>query len=197
MKSILASCVFFLLPIVSAADESEKLQTLCAFSGAELFDASPVLSEASPSARAAMGWITSAVSLNPNFEVFEGDSVPSVAFAAIQNGKRIIVYDAKKFHWTTSAVRWRDVVVIAHEIGHHLAGHILTPSEDAHARELEADQFAGYAVSLLGGTLDQALSVIAIFPEEDSDTHPAREKRRNALTLGWQRGERIKRREQP
>lgn len=197
MKSILAACMLFLPPIVSVADESEDVQALCAFSGAELFGSSPVLSEPSPSAQAAMRWIASAAGLSPNFEVFEGDSVPSVAYAAIQNGKRIVVYDAKQFHWTTSAVRWRDVVVIAHEIGHHLAGHILTPSESSHARELEADQFAGYSVSLLGGTLDQALSIVSIFPEEDSATHPAREKRSNALALGWQRGERIKRGEQP
>ncbi|MEJ0038756.1 MAG: hypothetical protein WDO68_22215 [Gammaproteobacteria bacterium] len=185
------------MPWLAIAGETPPFELICAFEGATTTDPAPNLSAPSPTARAAVEWIASVAGLSPNFEVFAGDHVPTVAFAAIQSGKRIIVYDAGGFRWTSYAVRWRDVVVMAHEIGHHLAGHTVTPAESPHARELEADRFAGYAVSLLGGGLEQALSVLPLFPQEDSETHPGREKRREALTRGWQHGERIKHGETP
>ena len=195
MKAFLA--VLLLSPLTAIADEAPPLELICAYEGASALEAAPNLSAPSPTARAAVKWIASVAGVSPNFEVFAGDRVPSVAFAAIKNGKRIIVYDVSGFRWTHDAARWRDVVVMAHEIGHHLGGHAITPAEGPHARELEADRFAGYAVSLLGGSLDQALSVLPLFTEEDSATHPGRGRRRDAITRGWEHGEHIKHGETP
>lgn len=167
-----------------------ELVALCAGFGSNV--KAPELSKADPAAYAAIEWISSAAGVAPNFTLFEGDEVPTIAFAGIKDGQRVIVYDAKAFDWSDRTARWRDVVVMAHEIGHHLGGHIATPLGDSHARELEADQFSGYAVSLLGGTLAQALSFTLLFPESDSESHPARERRREAITRGWMKGEAIK-----
>ena len=42
--------------------------------------------------------------------------------------------------------------VLAHEIGHHINGHVLAPDlsiEDRRWEELEADKFAGFVLSKL------------------------------------------------
>jgi hypothetical protein len=177
---------------VRVCDETAAVQPLCAFAPSRLFEKMPKLSAPAESAQEAVKLISSVAGISPSFMVFAGDRVPGVAFAAIRNGQRVIVYDANKFRWEPGVIRWRNLSVTAHEIGHHLGGHTTLDQGSAHEQELEADRFSGYILSLLGSTLGQALSFTPEFPEDDSDTHPGREKRIAAITEGWEHGQKIK-----
>jgi hypothetical protein len=173
-------------------DELDAVEMLCSFISSPRAERQPILSPPADSALEAMKLIASAAGLSPNFEVFEGDHVPGMAYAAVTRGKRVIVYDAKTFHWEQGVIRWKALSVMAHEVGHHLGGHTTLDQGSAHAQELEADRFGGYVLALLGSTLGQALSFTPEFPEADSDTHPGRAKRVAAITEGWEHGQKIK-----
>jgi hypothetical protein len=173
--------------------ERKKQGEIVALCGlAELGKREPKLSDPSPAARAAVRWIAAAAGMSPNFSVYQGDKVPSVAFAAIRKGKRIVVVDTSLFNDDSNRASWNAVCTIGHEIGHHLGSHLLT-DEDSHADELEADQFAAYACALLGATLPQALSMTGDMSEGDSDSHPGVAKRRAAVERGWHQGEALRR----
>lgn len=172
------------------AKRGSEMIALCAY--ADLGERKPKLSKPAPEARAAVRWITAAAGVSPTFEIYEGDVVPSTAFALIKDRKRLIVYGAQQFKWSGGAARWRDVCILGHEVGHHLGAHIVT-SPERHEAELEADRFAGYACALMGASLAQALTFTDDMAEADGDTHPGQAKRRAAVTEGWTRGDALKR----
>lgn len=169
-----------------------QIIALCADADA-LKGKAPKLSDPAPSARAAVEWIASVAGVAPNFEIFAGDSVPSTAFAAFMGGKRVIVYDARTLRWGKRTARWHDIGIVAHEIGHHLNSHIFIRGVSAHADEIEADHYAGFAIAKLGGSLAQALSYTDPFSERGSASHPGRDKRRAAVTAGWRHAQDVKR----
>lgn len=148
---------------------------------------------APPEAAASVRWIAEAAGMKPNFEVLAGEfTKPVGAFATVQGAKRYVVYDASRFAWGHGRARWRDMGVIAHEIGHHFGGHTFLSSADAHERELEADRFAGYAAAMLGSSLEQALAWTRDLAEAASETHPERARRIEAVSDGWRLGETFK-----
>ena len=83
--------------------------------------------------------------------------------------------------------------VLAHEIGHHLAGH-LSDRQDSHHQELEADYFAGFILhkmKLAGEIREQGITrgsvtgLASALPESASDSHPGRYDRQFAVEDGW------------
>lgn len=152
--------------------------------------------EPSPAAVEAVRRVADAIGLEPNFKLVEADfDEDQWAYAMIREGKRLIVYDRKRFHWDSEPARWEDVTILAHEIGHHLNGHTLASERSAWAIELKADQFAGFAISRLGGSLVQAQSVYRHASEAGSKTHPPRAQRLAAIEAGWRHSEALKNQE--
>lgn len=78
--------------------------------------------------------------------------------------------------------------VIAHELGHHVCGHVDGPVESferVRIEELEADRFAGATLRNIGRSLEIALGVTGSLPAEGDDTHPRRFLRMAAIRAGW------------
>lgn len=84
---------------------------------------------------------------------------------------------------------WLHLMVIGHEIGHHLLGHTsrqATQPGEQKSLELEADRFAGYVLGTYGLAGAQVAHVLRGFPD-DSDpnsTHPAKAQRIIAVRAG-------------
>jgi Zn-dependent protease with chaperone function len=129
--------------------------------------------------------VTNAVGLEPNFELQE-TNIPN-AIAIINGDKRYILYSLLFIQQmeAETASAWAARTILAHEVGHHLNGHTLTKSGSRPLLELEADRFAGRAVKLMGGSLDQALAAYQVMPPQGTDTHPPRSARLEAVTRGW------------
>lgn len=122
-----------------------------------------------------------------NFDIYSANI--QNAIATIINGKRIILYDPALLDFTDqrSDSYWSSVSILAHEIGHHLSGHTLTNIGSNHRYELEADKYSGFVLYKLGASLKQATAAMnTLAGEYDSATHPAKSRRINAITKGWQ-----------
>ena len=83
--------------------------------------------------------------------------------------------------------KWGGIAVMAHEIGHHLEAHTISPGGSNPEEELEADEFAGWALRRVGATNEQALALFRTSDAEESATHPARSDRLVAVENGYQR----------
>lgn len=135
--------------------------------------------------------IADTVALPADFEV-RAANVGNAAAAVIQN-RRYILYSedfmlrlTRSLSGDQSQIDWAGVTILAHEIGHHLSGHLLLNSGSRPPMELEADRFSGYVVARLGGTFEQATDILRrLAPEQGSETHPPRSARIEAVATGW------------
>lgn len=118
--------------------------------------------------------------------------------ATLYKGKPYILYnpdflqEVKRLNFSSAEIspttqNWKALSILAHELGHHVNNHLLNPHPDASARdmELEADQFAGSMIFLMGGTREQALAAYRELPEMGTYSHPGRRQRMEAVTIGW------------
>ena len=131
--------------------------------------------------------ITESVALPQNFTVREAQ-VPNAA-AVIQGELRLVLYnnDFMEAIDRSAQTDWAGLSILAHEVGHHLSGHTLTEAGSRPALELEADKFSGFVVARLGGPLEGALAAMrSLGSPEGSSTHPAMQRRLDAITEGWQ-----------
>lgn len=128
--------------------------------------------------------ITSKVGLAPNFSVMQAN-VPNAA-AVIRDGTRYILYSQVFIDRTKSqSTEWATWAILAHEVAHHLNGHTLLESGSRPPLELQADQFAGFAIRRMDGSLEQALAAYQSMPTAGSTTHPPRSARLEAVTRGY------------
>lgn len=121
-----------------------------------------------------------------NFEVYSANIENAVA--TIINNKRYIIFDPRLLGFAdrNSNSYWSSMSILAHEIGHHLAGHTMKNDIDSHKRELEADKFSGFILYKMGATIEQATYTISMLgTEQDTDSHPSKYKRIEAITNGW------------
>ncbi|MDC1335899.1 tetratricopeptide repeat protein [Flavobacteriaceae bacterium] len=122
------------------------------------------------------------------FVILPCDNV-SNALAGVYQGFRYILY---KPSWMNQNDNWGKMAVLAHEVGHHINGHTLSGYSLSESRqvELEADDWAGYAMAKIGASLAQTLELTKRFQTGDdtNSTHPNRAKRIAALTSGWNTG---------
>lgn len=128
--------------------------------------------------------------LEMNFEMIVDPSTP--AAAEIINGRRVILFDPRFMAQVADRIcaDWGAMSILAHEVGHHLAGHTLRQSAEPWRDELEADEFSGFVLSRLGATLAETTSAAArILPEQATPTHPGRKDRIAAIVHGWQNAE--------
>jgi hypothetical protein len=124
------------------------------------------------------------------------------AIAAVYKGKRYILYDRDFMNSISEGTNkyWSNMFILAHEIGHHINGHsldialyafeIIDPIslEEKRNQELEADEFAGFILEKLGASLNQTSELLSNLPKinnESYSTHPSKEKRIEAVRLGF------------
>lgn len=81
---------------------------------------------------------------------------------------------------------WGLFSLLSHEIGHHLIGHTLESGGSRPAVELEADEFSGFMLYMLGASLRQAVELMQKHAAEKATlTHPARLDRILAIRKGY------------
>lgn len=125
------------------------------------------------------------VGIPMNFEFYSANIENAVA--TIIDNKRYIIYDQRLFNFSDryGATYWNSMSILAHEIGHHLSGHTLNSHSNLND-ELEADKFSGFILFKMGAKLSEAINAISLLgSENDSDTHPSKHLRINAITKGW------------
>ncbi|RYC71660.1 M48 family metalloprotease [Spirosoma sordidisoli] len=124
--------------------------------------------------------------LASNFKIFSANI--ENAIATIVNNERYILYDPRLLAYTDqqSGDYWSSMSILAHEIGHHLAGHTISKKGSNPSDELEADKFSGFVLYKLGATLAQAKAAMeTLGSETESLTHPAKQRRLAAIEKGW------------
>jgi hypothetical protein len=84
---------------------------------------------------------------------------------------------------TTSNNEWAAIQVLAHEVGHHVAGF----DTDRHRGELNADYWSGQMLQRLGAAREATTAAInaTVRDDTDSPTHPGRSRRVQAIVTGW------------
>jgi hypothetical protein len=107
-----------------------------------------------------------------------------------EDGQRYIFYNStfmRELGARTSKY-WSLVFVIAHEVGHHIAGHLDFAGQN-HRVELEADRYAGFILGRMGATHQEAIAAVdGIGSGAASATHPPRDQRIQIVSLGWNDG---------
>ncbi len=120
-------------------------------------------------------------------------SVGSVdnALATVIGERRYIFYNQA---WIEKAIDksnkdWAAIGLIAHEVGHHLNGHLLVETDDTQKRhqfELEADRYSGSVLFKMGATVVNAISAVETYGSKvPTKTHPAKVARVGSVTDGW------------
>ena len=130
--------------------------------------------------------IMQVIGLTPNFELKEA-RVDNVE-ASIARRKRYILYNPEFITWISGVThdKWAAMLLLAHEVGHHLNGHTIKKGGSTPRLELEADEFAGFVLYKLGASLVQAQEVMKhIAATKASATHPSRASRMLAIEHGW------------
>ena len=132
--------------------------------------------------------------LPQNFDVTEAD-VPNAAAAILLDQQklphRVIAFNPRFIELVrreTGGNPWSAVSIMAHEAGHHLAGHTIQPGGSQPPIELEADKFSGFVLYKMGAGRDDALKAInTLVPERvpGDSTHPGRRQRAAAVGDGW------------
>ena len=184
-------------PAGMAAARDEEVS--CSFAGDFKSPSVKAVREPTPEAQMIMTMILDAAGLEQNFTLLEGKFVNDSTALAFRKpgGERLIIYDGKKFRWKDGRASWSDVVIGAHEVGHHINFHLEDSDKTRWEEELEADRFGGFIVSRLGGALDHAVKWYRVVSKEGSRTHPPRAQRMAAVEDGWHHGEAMKAREAP
>lgn len=124
------------------------------------------------------------------------------AVALQLSGIRYIFYDPDFIKNISSGESWVKFFVLAHEVGHHINGHVVDINSfgtknislnEKRLQELESDKFAGFVLSKLGASLKQTLAAVSQFSNSDDtySTHPNRDKRLLAIQEGFNKGKSI------
>lgn len=131
--------------------------------------------------------------LVPNFVLVPCDNINNCC-ALTYSRVRYIFYDPaflKKIQLSANT-DWTSISILAHELAHHLDGHTLDSTDISIKRlyELEADEFSGYILGILGATLTQAQAAMKTVSHPSCDNefnsdHPCLEKRLQAIKKGW------------
>ena len=131
-----------------------------------------------------------AIGLDSKFRINEAH-VPNVE-ATIKHHERYILYNPEFVTQVNEATKdkWASIFILAHEVGHHLDGHTEAGLKSCPAIELEADQFAGFALCRMGATLQQSQhAMYYISNMASTKTHPGRLDRLAAIEKGWNKAQ--------
>jgi hypothetical protein len=106
------------------------------------------------------------------------------AFATLVNGRKFLVVDTAFVDDANriAGTDWAAIEIIAHEIGHHIAGF----ADDSYVCELNADYWSGQALQRLGAGEDATKkSMLAVGDPSDTATHPNKYRRADIVAKGW------------
>lgn len=138
--------------------------------------------------------VVSHTGIKANFSVSPSDVTNALANIDKQ-GNSVLLYNPTYMARAYGQIckDWGIMGIIAHEIGHHLQGHILKRDAADFANfELEADDFAGFVMYRMGATLEEAQrSTNQLVAERGSTSHPGKAQRLKALETGWLRARAI------
>ena len=132
--------------------------------------------------------IIEVMGLKQNFEVMAA-KIDNAA-AVVYKGKRFILYNPDFINRLDAAAgnKWASVSILAHEVGHHLNGHMLENISSQPVKELEADEFSGFVLRRMGANLTEAQAALKIAANyKRSLTHPGKTERLTAIAGGWNR----------
>lgn len=193
-KTILFACALACaLPRQIVAQEILKMGHSCNFAAGDA-PTEVYTYEASSEARQIVERIMQMNVLPQNFVIKSADC--KNALATTIGNKRYILYSTaflENFKKEANT-KWAAFCVLAHEIGHHLSNHNLEEPDPKVRKqyELEADRFAGGIMYRLGATLEEAQAGINTFSlENDSQTHPPKRARLEALAVGWKQAQEL------
>jgi len=190
MKKLLLLLLF--IPLVSFGQSQEAMKLCISYSNS----INSFVSESE--ADDALHKIISVIGASTNFILQPCNDINN-ALAVTYKGNRYILYD-KNFlqELNYKSNNWSSMFILAHEIGHHINGHTreltisnqLDPQSLSEQREeeLEADEFAGFVLSSLGASYDEAVRGISLWASDRDDrysTHPNKSKRLEAIRLGF------------
>jgi len=138
--------------------------------------------------------ITDIAGFPTNFMVYSTKTPGISVISSINqaNNERIIIYN-EVYRQKIAASRnldWTTIFMIAHEVGHHLAGHTLGEDESKRRQEeLSADYFAGFIMAHFYAEKSHVLEAINFLEENPTDgIHPPRIERENKILEGWAKG---------
>ena len=78
--------------------------------------------------------------------------------------------------------QWAAIQVIAHEVGHHIAGF----SHNRHQSELDADYWSGQTLQRLGSAKEAAIqAILTVGTDQDTASHPNKHIRATTIERGW------------
>lgn len=127
--------------------------------------------------------IKDSLSISAPIEVYIAEQEDN-AFATVANGRRLVVVDVgflQKLN-RISRTQWGAIQVIAHEVGHHIAGF----TANSHRGELNADYWSGQALQRLGaGRTAATAAILSVGTEADSASHPSKYRRADIISRGW------------
>jgi hypothetical protein len=127
--------------------------------------------------------IYESLSIQPDIELYLAQNEDN-AYATVAGGKKIVVVDVDFVERVNlrAKTKWGAIQVIAHELGHHIAGF----NEDAHRAELNADYWSGQALQRLGAGREAATrAILAMGTENDTSSHPSKYRRAATIEKGW------------
>lgn len=127
--------------------------------------------------------INVALGISPNFDVYISEGQNN-ASASVSNGRKILSIDVDFLEEINrmAGTEWGAIQVIAHEVGHHIAGFL----NDRLRGELNADYWSGQALQRLGSSRESAQAAIMAFgSEQDSPSHPNKYSRARTIARGW------------
>lgn len=149
--------------------------------------------------------ILGVVGIQNNFIVKQCPGSKGV-YAAEINNLRFILFDDEYVESLTNNDKWTSILILAHEVGHHVNGHPLdyllqsVPDISEWAlmkkrkKELEADEFAGFVLAKLGGPIEVGVNLFNKIASDDDDTyktHPKSHKRIKAFEKGYNKANSI------
>lgn len=196
-----ANILFVVLLLGTASDASTQTSDVCEHGGARMSPSalirpvggSPLNEQADREVIIAIQDIVDHTGLLLNFSMAESN-IPNAMAYMDTTGSRLLLFNPDFILQIHDRVNhdWGVTSILAHEVGHHLQGHIFLNDAGFYHRELEADEFSGFAIYRMGGTLAEAQSVVRqLTVDQDMPTHPGRQTRLAAIARGWLKAQAI------
>jgi hypothetical protein len=182
--TIVCGLSYVLLLGSSSAQEKLALTASCNFAGdggqRVVFTFDP-----DPETKEAVAKLVERTGLARNF-VLLAANVPNATAAVDSDKRRVILYNQDFMtRLTESNSDWAAKAILAHELGHHLQGHLFEQI-DRMKSELEADKYSGFLLGQLGAKLNEAQSAVESLGSDDiSGDYPPKSARLAAVTNGW------------
>ena len=123
--------------------------------------------------------------INPDFNIYLVKGTDNAMAFMEENEHRGLLFDVAFLQNLNerTGTEWSAIQVIAHEVGHHVAGF----SDDLYRSELNADYWSGQILQRLGASKKATLSALhSIINAEATPTHPAMKERVASAITGWE-----------